>query len=79
MRRGKAEEQMMETSLGSRGKSDDRWACERWTLIRRLHAVFSGGMKRTLTILWSLCASVGVLAFTAALAEGAVTHDFLSE
>ncbi len=56
-----------------------RRACGQWALIRRLDAVFSGETKLTLTILGSLCALIGVLAFACAPAQAAVTHEFLPE
>jgi hypothetical protein len=70
---------MMETRAGLRGNSSCKLACWEWTPIRRLDAAFSGATKLTLTILGSLCAVVGMLAFVVTPAQGDVTHDFLPE
>lgn len=71
---------MTETRLGVRAIQAYKLACGQWAPIRRLDAVFSGGMKLTLTIiLGSLCVSVGFLALAGVPAQAAVTHEFLPE
>lgn len=63
----------------TRGNLSCKRACDQWALIRCLDAAFSGETKLTLTVLGSLCALVGVLAFAGAPAQAAVTHEFLPE